>query len=400
LLDRTQPRTNTDYVVLTRRLNDSRESAMPTRTLPIAAAAALAAAVFAAGPAAAQHPSELTRRDKAELFIQHLVKVLRIDPAKYQALVLEYEIGTALSESSQEIAKELAGADFIQNAIAELYPAYARALEAFAAGKDDEAVAALGDLDPSALGASGGGGKPNPYVVAYAELLRAEIELRAGKYADAIARCEKLSRDERQRLIADHRACELIALAFEKEGRGLLEFAQYALLLTDYDELPPEVKARAEKRTGELQEEYGRPLHTVAGWMRRVESLLCEEVTAADPTQKEEREIVSALDKLIELQEALERRTCSGCGGNCRGACRSGTPKGNKSQTPAQVSKLPPRGEGIVHLGGVSRGSSDSIWGLLGEKDASRALKSFGDKLPPRYAELLKKYYKALAKEE
>jgi len=367
---------------------------MKTGALSILAGLSLVVAV-APNPASAQHPSEFKRRDKAELFIQHLVKILRLDPSQYEAMVLEYEIGTALAELSDEVAKDLAGVDFIQNSLAELYPQFGRALEAFAANKDSEVEVALRGLDPASLG-----GKTNPYVEAYGELLRAELEFRGGKMDAVVRRCEALSRDHREHLIADDRACELIALAFRSLDRPLLEFAQYALLMTDYEELPAEVKARAEARMAVLQEEQGRPLHTVSSWMRKVESLLSQEVTAEDPTQAQETEIVVALDKLIELQEAIERRACSNCGGNCAGQCQNGTPKGNRSKSPAQVSKLPERGEGIVKLGGVSTARRESIWGLLDEKDAARALESFGGKLAPRYETLLRKYYKRLARDE
>ena len=64
------------------------------------------------------------------------------------------------------------------------------------------------------------------------------------------------------------------------------------------------------------------------------------------------------------------------------------------------VAILPSRGDGIVRLRGVSSADRNTIWGLLEEKDASRALESFGGKLPARYEKLLKDYYKALSKEE
>ena len=356
----------------------------------------VAALSLAARPVSAQHPSEFTARDKSEIFIQHLVKVLRLDPAKYEAMVLEYEIGTALAELSDEVAVELAGVDFIENSLGELYPAYGRALEAFQSEKDTEAEVALRGLDPDSLG-----GKTNPYLEAYVGLLRAEIDFRAGKYDEVVRRCEELSLKERQRMIADHRVCELIALSFEKQGRPLLEFAQYAILVTDFDELPKDLQARAKARMAALNGEHGRPLHTVAGWMRRVEKLLSEEVTAKDPTQSQETMIVVALDKLIELQEAVERQACKNCGGDCPGGqCQNGNPNGQKSRSPAQVSKLPNRGPGIVRLNGVSHARRDSIWGLLDQKNASRALKSFGGKLPPRYEKLLKKYYKRLSKDQ
>ena len=49
--------------------------------------------------------------------------------------------------------------------------------------------------------------------------------------------------------------------------------------------------------------------------MNEVEKLLGKELTSEEPTQAQEAQIVSALDKLIELQEARERRICRSCGG-------------------------------------------------------------------------------------
>jgi hypothetical protein len=134
--------------------------------------------------------------------------------------------------------------------------------------------------------------------------------------------------------------------------------------------------------------------------MNQVEKFLKEELTAKDPTQTHEGEVVSALDKLIELQEARERKTCSNCGGSgCRGGCRSGRAGGSRSQNPAQVSSLPQaKGEFLLH--GVSQGDRESIWGQLKEKDASRVLQSFRGKLPPHYEKLLEQYYKNLSKIE
>ena len=97
--------------------------------------------------------------------------------------------------------------------------------------------------------------------------------------------------------------------SFEKMKKPLLEFVQYAILLTDYEELPKDVADRAKARLAKLNQEAGRPLRTVANWMNQVEKWLAQEVTRKDPTQRKETEIVYALDKLIELQEARERKT-------------------------------------------------------------------------------------------
>ena len=278
--------------------------------------ATLAALALSAIPALqAQHPADLTPRDKTEIFIQHLVKVARLDPARYRALVLEYEIGSAIGELAHEdsdggnhdACAEHAGlsmSDFIQSALKEIHPAYADALRLKEEGKTAEAREAARSL----------AGKADPYLAAHANMLLAEIDF-AEAQADreslerVIALAERIVEKDRLYLIQDHRACEIIALAFEKLKKPLHELVQYAILLTDYEGLPPEIEARAKARIAALDDEAGRPLGTVADWMNGVEKLLATEVTAKDPTQEKEVEIVSALDKLIELQEARERKT-------------------------------------------------------------------------------------------
>jgi len=257
----------------------------------------------------AQHPSEFTSRDKTQIFIQHMVKTMKLDPTKYRAMVLEYEIGSALRDFSPEIAADLDTTDFIQNSLRELYKGYDKACNAFENGDDAEALSLLGKLDDKSLG-----DRPNPYLLAYARLLQAEIDFRAKRYKKVIESCDLLTRQARTLLLPDYRVCQLIALSFNGSGESLLEFAQYALLLTDYENLPAPLKQKAEARMSELKDENGKPLQTVAGWMNRVEKLISKEVTGDAPTQKQERVIVTALDKLIELQEAVERQTCPNCG--------------------------------------------------------------------------------------
>jgi hypothetical protein len=287
----------------------------------------------AAAPLAAQSPADLHAREKTEVFIQHLAKVAKIDPSRYQALVLEYEIGNALTELSaglsagqsaaegDESPKEKGscgasgvGANFIDRALKEIHPEYARAAQLKSEGKVAEARQAAQAIESH----------PDPYLAAHARLLLAELAFEeaqaAGEsrdnergneraYEKVISLAEKIGQNDRLYLLKDHRACELIAISFEKLKKPLLEMIQYALLLTDYDDLPPEVEGRAKTRLAALDGEFGRPLTTVSIWMNKVEKLLNREITGKEPTQKEEKEIVSALDKFIELQEARERKT-------------------------------------------------------------------------------------------
>ena len=277
----------------------------------IAVTLALPLALCAGGltPLSAQHPSEFTNRDKTEIFIQHLVRTMKLDPTRYRAMVLEYEIGSALRDFSPELAVDLDTADFIHNSLRELYAGYDKACKAFENGSDTEALALIKKLDHKTLG-----DRPNPYLRAYGLLLQTEIDFRGKRYRKVIENCTLLTREARTLLVTDWRVCELTALSFNRLEESLLEFAQYALLLTDYGNLPAPLKQKAEARLGELKGEHGKPLQTVAGWMNRVEKLISREVTSEAPTQKQERGIVMALDKLIELQEAVERQACPNCG--------------------------------------------------------------------------------------
>jgi hypothetical protein len=376
---------------------------------------ALASAILAVGllapPVEAQSPADLGVRDKTELFIQHIVKIAEIDASKYQALVLEYEIGTALEEvlhvhedeegeaaaDHEESPVGLVVAGFVERALEEIHPSYARLTVLLKEESWREARALARELQ----------GSTDPYVAAHASLALAEIryaELQGASVETSeeackrlIDSCERILQKDRLYLIRDHRACEIVALCFQELEKSLLEYTQYAILLTDYYDLPKDVEARAKERIGALAQEVGFPLTTVADWMNQVEKFLAQELTGHDPTQRKETEVVYALDKLIELQEARERKTCSSCGGSgCRGGCQSGRPSGSRSNSPAKVSALA-EAKGEFLLRGVSRGSASTIWGQLKAKEAARTLQGFKGKLPARYEKLLEQYYKNLS---
>ena len=310
------------------------------RTFRLAPAAAL---VLLPG-LAAQHPADLTPAEKTELFIQHLAKVARVEPARHRALVLEYEIGSALGElaaddahgdcpegeSPEEHARHhqeasggspLVPADFVERALGEVHPEYAEAARLRDAKDAAAALEKSRDL----------AGKSDPYLAAHANLLLAELELEAAGtdrnlLLGVLGRAERIAARDRLYLVRDHRAAEIAAGVFERLEKPLHELLQLAIILTDYPGLPPEAERRARERMTALEEKAGKPLGSIAGWMNHVEKLLEKEVTSEEPTRASQTDIVSALDKLIELQEARERKACSSCGGNCQGACKSGRP--------------------------------------------------------------------------
>jgi hypothetical protein len=246
----------------------------------------------------AQAPHELERSDKIELYLQHLGKVVKVEPELYQSMLLEYELGRSLAELGSPHPDPLLG-DFIRRGVEKLQPDLAAARAKLEAKDFDAAAAALKAL---AL-------QSDPYLSAQARLDLAEAALAAGHAKDALDAAEQVVHRDRQFLLADHRACEIAALAFRALGKQTLEFLQYAILLTDYREVPAEVEARVKARLEELARESGKPVATVAGWMDDVEKLVGGFKTGEDPTQKQQGEILVALDKMIELQEARERNT-------------------------------------------------------------------------------------------
>lgn len=249
----------------------------------------------------AQHIADLTVRDKTEVFIQHMVKFMNVEPEKYQAMVLEYEIGAALSEITKLENGDLSN-NFVVSALVELHDDFGKAKKHYDAGQDAEALEAFRPLARV----------PDPYIAANAKLLMAELHFRGGRFQDAIDLADGLIQKDRLRLPNDYRACELVALSFEKLKKPLLEMAQYYILVVDYNvTIPKKLQARAQKRLNLLSARVGKPMTKVADWMGDVERALDQEITG-EPTQEQEGEILVSLDKLIELQEAIERKPGGG----------------------------------------------------------------------------------------
>ncbi len=254
--------------------------------------------MFCWSPLFAQGVHELKRTDKIEIFLQHLGKVARLEAPVYQSLLLEYELAQTLAELGSPHPDPLLG-DFISRSLEKLHPEFAAALKSQAQGDLAAAQTALQSLE----------GKGDPYLAAYAGLNLAELERAQGRHREAMQRAGLLIQKERRYLLPDHRACELVALGYQAQEKPLLEFLQYAILMTDYKDVPEEVKERVGLRLAALQEKTGQPLRHVTGWMDAVEKWIQELKTGAEPTQKQQGEILAALDKLIELQEARERNT-------------------------------------------------------------------------------------------
>jgi hypothetical protein len=251
----------------------------------------------------AQAPHDMEPGDKIELFLQHLGKVVQVEPRLYESFLLEYELAQSIAELGTAHPDPLLG-DFILRGLRKLHPELDRALTELAAGDRDAASRRLEAL----------AGDRDPFLSACCRLRLAEIALAAGDHAAAAAAAERVVRHDRPYLLDDHRACEVIALCFEAGKKPILEYLQWAILLTDFHDLPPALEARAKERLAALETEAGRPVEVVADWMHTVEKWIRDLDTGVDPTQRTQGQILVALDKMIELQEARERNACRNCG--------------------------------------------------------------------------------------
>lgn len=246
----------------------------------------------------AQAPHELGRQDKIQMYLDYLGRVIQLDPDKFSALLLEFELARSLGEIGTPHPEPLIG-DFITRSTGKLHPRYARAVALFRDGKHEEARPLFERL----------ASEKEIYLAAGARLHLAEIDGAAGRHESCLKHAEDVVQGRRVFLLDDYRACELMARAFRHIGKPLLESLQYQILLTDYRDVPEEVQTRAKARLAELQGKAGKPLSLVSNWMGAVERWIKEYETSADPTQGKQKDIHAGLEKLIELQMARERNT-------------------------------------------------------------------------------------------
>jgi tetratricopeptide (TPR) repeat protein len=157
----------------------------------------------------------------------------------------------------------------------------------------------------------------------------------------------------------------------------------YRAFLAWFPNASERYRATAQQRVQELGSTMDSDLHILADGMRKVGRDLKKQKTAK-PTQQEQSEIVTELNRLIEFYDQKE-------GG--------GPPKGNQQATkPASNSAL---------VGGPARvGNLNKIanladrWGDMKDKDRKEIESDIQNNLPPHYKKLLEEYYKKLGTEK
>ncbi len=168
-----------------------------------------------------------------------------------------------------------------------------------------------------------------------------------------------------------------------KKTEGLATIKQ---LLSSTEDVPVSYNSVATLMQYELQNLRENSLDEVARLMRDVGRRL-DLARGGPKVQKEEDEIVEALDKII---EKLEQQQGGGGGGG------NGPGKGNQPSSPANDSGI----KGSQAPGNIDKKSlrKQGGWGDLPAKEEARAKNELNRKLPPHYKQATEQYFKKIAK--
>lgn len=307
------------------------------------------------------------------------------DNSSYEASAREF-----VASSRQKLAAGDDPADFINQALAVLSPAFKTGLDHLAA--DDVAKAA--DAFEALAGSK------DPYLAVASAGLAATclVEL------DDLDRCAALL----DRLFAAHpnidaytpaphhlaflRAfCQVHDLQYDQARASMQQF------LSRYPDAPERLRVGASQILTELSNrEPGRlgDVCDLLGYARR-------RISHGDTGERvilRQTEAVKLLEALIEEAEEQERNQQQGDGsGQGRGG--SGAPQGNQQPGgPANRSSAP---EGADRIGELrkQRARPGEAWGKMPPKEREQILQTLQKQFPSQYRELLEQYYKQLAKD-
>jgi hypothetical protein len=169
-----------------------------------------------------------------------------------------------------------------------------------------------------------------------------------------------------------------------KKTEGLATIKQ---LLTSTEDVPVSYNSVATLMQYELQNLREDSLDEVARLMRDVERRL-DLARGGPKVQKEEDEIVEALDKII---EKLEQQQGGGGGGS-----GNGQGKTNQPSSAANHSSI----NGTTGPGNIDKKNlrKQGGWGDLPAKEEARAKNELNRKLPPHYKQATEQYFKKIAK--
>jgi hypothetical protein len=190
-----------------------------------------------------------------------------------------------------------------------------------------------------------------------------------------------------------HKAVAEHALMKSREANNTI-----VRLLDDVADAPERYKMVAALMVFDMMTWKDKDLGAIARKMDNIERRL--DLSRGGPkTQKLQKEVIARLDELIKEKENQGGGGGGGNGGNCpNGGQQPGnTPNNTTQPSGPQNDSNGGNGSGPGNVDPKRLKELADVWGKLPEKDRAKAMAELTRDMPPRYREVIEKYFKKLA---
>ncbi len=299
----------------------------------------------------------------------------------------------AIRERYGHLTDAGAAEGFVPEALAEIYPEFRAALDAYDRGALAEAEPRFAELKRS----------DDPYVAASAAYFDVRVLAERGMFEEAEAALREFSFANDGPIsftpYAPHMAlvlatCQAANLRFDDAARTLADLA------SNVPDAPEPVAFGAGQLRVEMDRRERGTLGEVSNILRYAGDRL--RIGDSEPRVRERQDdAVEILDKLIEnaeKQEEDQKKQQSGKGG--RGRSGRGRSEQRRPQQPLEESAPIDGGAKTMDLHGVERADPGEMWGKMPPAEREKILQSLRMRFPSRYRQLVEQYYRSLAEQK
>lgn len=282
----------------------------------------------------------------------------------------------------------------VTDTLAELFPAFADAMQTLDRGAPQaaaDAFAALAD-------------HPDPFVAATSRYLHARALSTAGEFEAAAAVLENyLNRSDGWLARTPYAAHARLLLAATQQRNLRTADAEQALADLNPDNAPEPIAVARRALERALQNRSDDELHQVRELMAYASDRLLVR-DAGRRVQDRQAEALALLDRLIEEEQQNEQQG--------QGQSQAQNQQGQQRQAQGQQPGAPqqpsaPADESTERTGTGQVGTLDEnpeadpaeAWGKLPDKERAEILQALREKYPSRYRQLVEQYYRALAED-
>jgi hypothetical protein len=166
-------------------------------------------------------------------------------------------------------------------------------------------------------------------------------------------------------------------------------------LLDDVSDAPERYKMVAALMVFDMMTWKDKDLGSIARKMDNIERRL--DLSRGGPkTQKLQKEVVARLDELIKEME--NQCNCKCNGGNCPNGGNGNNPNNTTNPSSPQNDSFGGTGSGPGNVDPKKLKEMAEVWGKLPEKERAKAMAELTRDMPPRYREVIEKYFKEISK--